>query len=149
MLGTTLGWCSPVQPQLRRNATLDDAPDGVWQLSLNDDQMSWVGSLINGGALIGSVCGGVLMDRFGRKLVLLAVFVGYTLGWALITLAIDPGKRRSPPAVHVTIDPGAHSTLFPAFAQVCSTSAGSLAAWPAACAASWRRATSVMNLARP
>lgn len=93
-----------MQPQLRRNATLDSSEDNVWQLSLNEDQMSWVGSLINGGALIGSVCGGVLMDRFGRKLVLLAVFVAYTLGWALITLAIDPGKRLPPSAsrVHVT-----------------------------------------------
>lgn len=96
-MGTTLGWCSPVQPQLRRNGTAyyssEENGDDVWQLSLNDDQMSWVGSLINGGALIGSLCGGVLMDRFGRKLILLAVFVAYTLGWALITLAIDPGKR--------------------------------------------------------
>lgn len=98
VLGTYLGWCSPVQPQLKANSTsIGDAADeeSVWHLRLDEDQMSWVGSLINVGAMFGALCGGVLMDRFGRKMILVAVFLFYTAGWLFITLAVDPSKLAS------------------------------------------------------
>ena len=92
-MGTYLGWCSPVQPQLKSNSTsIGDDEGNVWRLRLNEDQMSWVGSLINVGAMFGCLCGGLLMDRFGRKMILVGVFLFYTTGWLFITLAVDPCK---------------------------------------------------------
>lgn len=54
--------------------------------------MSWVGSLINAGALFGALIGGLLMDRLGRKTVLLILSVPYVISWLLVVLAVDPSK---------------------------------------------------------
>jgi SP family facilitated glucose transporter-like MFS transporter 8 len=88
VLGTLLGWSSPVQPQLQNGTSL--SPDNIWYINLNNDEMSWVGSLVTLGALIGALSAGVLMDRFGRKTVLLAISVPYAVGWVLIIAAVDP-----------------------------------------------------------
>ena len=55
--------------------------------------MAWVGSLINAGALCGALVGGFLMDRFGRKTVLIFLSVPFVIGWLLLILAVDPSKR--------------------------------------------------------
>jgi MFS family permease len=55
--------------------------------------MAWVGSLINAGALFGALIGGLLMDKFGRKTVLIFLSVPYVLGWLLLILAVDPSKQ--------------------------------------------------------
>lgn len=49
-----LGWCSPVQPQVK-NAVLDTRPDkeiNIWYLAVQEDQMSWICSLFNIGAMV-------------------------------------------------------------------------------------------------
>lgn len=99
-IGTYLGWCSPVQPQFNINGTtpstaLETNKDeqSVWYLKLDEDQMSWTGSLINVGAMVGCLLGGFLMDRFGRKMILLAVFFFFTVGWIFITLAVVPSIK--------------------------------------------------------
>ncbi len=98
VMGATLGWSSPVQPQLQQNSTLNKVTDqnSTWYMDLNDDQMSWVGSLINIGASVGAICGGYLMDRFGRAFILKAVSVPYFIGWLFIILAVDPCKQKEP-----------------------------------------------------
>nr|CAH0110442.1 unnamed protein product [Daphnia galeata] len=108
VLGTYLGWASPVMPQMKiaannNNLTTAKSSNGavnelldekqernIWHLLLDEDQMSWVGSLINVGAVVGCLCGGFLMDKFGRKVILAVVFMLYTIGYLLITLAVDP-----------------------------------------------------------
>lgn len=98
VLGTYLGWCSPVQPQLKlangtiTTAIINEDNENVWHLLLDEDQMSWVGSLINVGAVVGCLCGGFLMDSFGRKAILAVVFLLYTAGWLLITLGVHASK---------------------------------------------------------
>lgn len=93
-MGTNLGWSSPVQPQLQQNSTLNSVTDmnSTWYIYMNDDQMSWVGSLINIGALIGAFFGGFLIDKFGRLFVLMLLSAPYLAGWFLITLAIHPSN---------------------------------------------------------
>lgn len=54
--------------------------------------MSLVGSFVNLGALLGALTGGFLMDRFGRKMVLIVVSLPSVIGWLLIVLAVDPSK---------------------------------------------------------
>ena len=95
VMGATLGWSSPVQPQLQQNSTLNTVVDhnSTWYINLDDDQMSWVGSLINIGASAGAICGGYLMDRFGRVFILMAVSVPYFTGWLFIFLAVDPCNK--------------------------------------------------------
>jgi MFS family permease len=64
----------------------------LYTLHLDGDQMSWVGSLLNIGALFGALCGGLLMDKFGRRFVLMTMTSPYIIGWLMITLALDPSK---------------------------------------------------------
>ncbi len=99
ILGSFLGWSSPVQPQLQHvpNATVPPHvtdPNSVWYMYLDNNQMALVGSFVNLGALIGALMGGLLMDRFGRKLVLVAMSLPFVLGWLLIVLAVDPSNSN-------------------------------------------------------
>ncbi|XP_046650205.1 solute carrier family 2, facilitated glucose transporter member 8-like isoform X3 [Daphnia pulicaria] len=94
LLGTTLGWSSPVQPQLQHISTGSFYPNdtqlaNIWHIDLDDDQMSWVGSLLNIGAMIGALSGGFLMDKFGRRFVLMVMTAPYIIGWLMISLAVD------------------------------------------------------------
>ncbi|KAI9554051.1 hypothetical protein GHT06_019323 [Daphnia sinensis] len=91
LLGTTLGWPSPVQPQLQLQIAHSNETTlkMMWNIRLDDDQMSWVGSLMNIGALFGALCGGLLMDTFGRRFILMTMTSPYIIGWLMITLAID------------------------------------------------------------
>lgn len=92
VMGNTFGWSSPVQPQLQQNSTLNLITDvnSTWYIEMDDDQFSWVGSLINIGASIGALCSGFLIDRFGRSRTLMAMSVPYLIGWLLIALAVNP-----------------------------------------------------------
>lgn len=91
-MGNCYGWSSSVQIQLTRNATLEDDPESVWYLRLTSEELSWASSLINVGGLVGSVFGGLLMDRFGRRTTLMAMSIPYIIGWLLITLAVNPSN---------------------------------------------------------
>lgn len=88
-MGTTLGWSSPVGPQiLLTNQTLN-ITDNVWLLQLTDEEMSWVGSLLNIGGLLGSLSGGFLMNTFGARTVMMSLSVPFVIGWLIIALAIN------------------------------------------------------------
>lgn len=76
--GNILSWTSPVLPKLQ---------DKNGWLYLDDEQGSWVGSLMSIGAIIGAVPAGTLADKFGRKRAILAAAVPYLISWLLIILA--------------------------------------------------------------
>lgn len=97
ILGNIIGWNSPVQPQLQRNSTeINDDNNTIWiaHIYLDDNQMSWVGSLPNLGALFGALSGGILMDKFGRRLILMIISVPYLVAWLLIAAAVNPGNSN-------------------------------------------------------
>jgi len=62
-----------------------------WELQLSKDEMSWAGSLVTFGALMGSLIGGLLMDKFGRKITLMVMFIPFTIGWVLVSLSLNSG----------------------------------------------------------
>lgn len=99
VLGALIGWASPVQPQLQHvpGASVPPHvtdPNSVWYVNLTNTQMSWVGSLVNAGALIGALTGGTFMDLFGRQKVLLILSVPYTISWLLVVVAVHPSKTH-------------------------------------------------------
>ena len=87
-----IGWSSSVQTQLQRNITNADDPNSIWLILLNQDQMSWISSLLNIGALIGSLFGGLLIDWMGRRGTLIAQVPLFIIGWILITLTVHTSK---------------------------------------------------------
>jgi MFS family permease len=75
--------------------------DSVWYIKLDDTEMSIVGSFVNLGALLGALTGGFLMDRFGRKMVLIFLSLPFVLGWLLIAVAVHPSKQKR--KIHVVL----------------------------------------------
>lgn len=93
LLGTSFGWPSPVQPQLQQQSLLNAGENGTyWEVHLNDDQMSWVGSLLNVGAIFGAIMGGFLMDKFGRRFTMMVMSVPFIVGWLITSLALNSSR---------------------------------------------------------
>ncbi|XP_046640468.1 facilitated trehalose transporter Tret1-like isoform X2 [Daphnia pulicaria] len=95
ILGNIIGWSSPVQPQLQQNSTEifneTSSSDWIAHIILDDNQMSWVGSLPNLGALFGALGAGFLMDKFGRRFVLMTMSLPYLFACLLLAAAANPG----------------------------------------------------------
>ncbi|KAH8412741.1 hypothetical protein KR009_005257 [Drosophila setifemur] len=75
--GLGVGWMSPVMRNLQTDESPLDFPVLV-------QQVSWIGSLVGIGSVIGNILAGFLQDRFGRKLVLFGIAIPYTIFWSLI-----------------------------------------------------------------
>ncbi|EFX73487.1 hypothetical protein DAPPUDRAFT_325263 [Daphnia pulex] len=83
------------QPQLQQNSTEifneTSSSDWIAHIILDDNQMSWVGSLPNLGALFGALGAGFLMDKFGRRFVLMTMSLPYLVACLLLAAAANPG----------------------------------------------------------
>lgn len=67
--GSTIGWLSPSLPLLQSEASpLSSGP-------MTTEQISWTGSLLSPGAIVGNILGGYLMARFGSKMILMSLAV--------------------------------------------------------------------------
>ena len=73
--GTVLGFSAILLPQLKA------------EISLTDDEASWIASLSNIGQLFGAVATGVLSGKFGRRPTLMILCVPLLAGWATMFLA--------------------------------------------------------------
>ena len=76
-LGTVLGFSAILLPQLKT------------EISLTDDEASWIASLSNIGQLFGAVATGVLSGKFGRRPTLMILCVPLLAGWSTMFLAGD------------------------------------------------------------
>ncbi|CAL8087068.1 unnamed protein product [Orchesella dallaii] len=82
-LGTVLGYTSPAMPDLKEriyNGTVDIEP-------FSEETESWIGSIINLGALASAIVVGILVDIIGRKLTMLLLSAPFVLGWLLLAFA--------------------------------------------------------------
>ncbi|KAH8321729.1 hypothetical protein KR074_005295 [Drosophila pseudoananassae] len=75
--GLGVGWMSPVM----RDLQTDQSP---LNFPLLVEQVSWIGSLVGIGSVIGNLLAGTLMDRIGRKLVMFGISIPYMTFWCLI-----------------------------------------------------------------
>ncbi|OXA48919.1 facilitated trehalose transporter Tret1 [Folsomia candida] len=80
-LGTVLAWTSPGLPSLEKDS--DDFKD------MSDETKSWIGSILNLGALLSAPVVGFLMDRIGRKHTMMLLSLPFVLGWLLIGFATN------------------------------------------------------------
>jgi MFS family permease len=79
--GAALGWTSPANPKFK------DGSDDRYNFTLNDEQLSWVGSSLNLGAAAVCIPIGILLNLIGRKWSMLSLVIPFTIGWALIIWA--------------------------------------------------------------
>ncbi|XP_033156479.1 facilitated trehalose transporter Tret1 [Drosophila mauritiana] len=75
--GLGVGWMSPVMRDLQTDESPLDFPVLV-------SQVSWIGSLVGIGSVMGNLIAGLLMDRIGRKMVLFFIAIPYTTFWCLV-----------------------------------------------------------------
>ncbi|RZF43383.1 hypothetical protein LSTR_LSTR001644 [Laodelphax striatellus] len=76
-VGCCLSWTSPTLPALA---------DAGW-ISVDDEQGSWIGSLLMLGATLGAFLSGQLLDSVGRKRTLLVDVILLILSWACLAMA--------------------------------------------------------------
>ncbi|CAG9569171.1 unnamed protein product [Danaus chrysippus] len=80
--GYCLGWTSPINGKLSDNST----ESGVLDEPATTEELAWVGSLLNIGAIFGPFVGGFLAGRIGRKWGLLSAIIPFVVGWILIAV---------------------------------------------------------------
>jgi len=73
--GTLLTWTSPAIPLLQN----DNSP-----FRINEQESSWVGSLLSLGAALGGPPFGMMVNKMGRKRALLALSLPVTASWIVI-----------------------------------------------------------------
>lgn len=78
IMGLNLGWMSPAGPMIQ---------DGQYDFSANNEQVSWIASLMPLGALFSCPIMGFLVDKLGRKTLILILTLPTLVGWALIICA--------------------------------------------------------------
>lgn len=82
---TTLTWSSPMIPKLEANSTTTN-PLGR---PINEEEISWIGSLQYIGAMLGIFPFGLLADKIGRKKTLLILAVPHFVSFLMFAFAKD------------------------------------------------------------
>ncbi|KAJ9592466.1 hypothetical protein L9F63_015882, partial [Diploptera punctata] len=83
--GMSLGYSAIALPELQRANSTD---------YLNPDQASWFASIASIATPLGCLLCGPLLDKFGRRIALLALNAPFLLGW--FTLALTPSPTNVP-----------------------------------------------------
>lgn len=75
VMGTALGWTSPAGPILT---------NVQYAFHVTDENMSWIAAFLPLGALIGCPVMAVVVDKFGRKQLMILLTIPTFVGWAMI-----------------------------------------------------------------
>ena len=75
VIGAALGYSSPAIPNLNGHRN---------SFHVDVTTQSWISSSLTIGALISSISGGPVVDKFGRKLTMMLAAVPNVLGWAMM-----------------------------------------------------------------
>lgn len=80
-VGASLAWSSPASPRL--------VAGHEYSFTVNDEQMSWIGSLLPIGAVMAAVPTSGIIAYVGRKWCIVSLIFPFSLGWALIIGAVN------------------------------------------------------------
>jgi MFS family permease len=80
-LGTAMAWTSPALPHIADCQGEEDC-----DFSFDENDGSWIGSLLNLGALPAALATGYFMSKFGRKWSMIYMSVPFTIGWIIMLL---------------------------------------------------------------
>lgn len=81
--GTVLGWTANIAKELERGE--------FNEIVMDDSVQGWIGSFATLGALFSCVPIGILCDKFGRKITMLALVPPFMAGWLLIIFSTGLG----------------------------------------------------------
>lgn len=78
IMGTTLGWTSPAGPMMEDNQYL---------FTVTEEDISWIASFMPLGAILGCPTMACLVNKLGRKNLMLMLTVPTLIGWTMIIWA--------------------------------------------------------------
>ncbi|XP_050430728.1 facilitated trehalose transporter Tret1-like isoform X2 [Adelges cooleyi] len=76
--GTTLGWTAPAGPMLQK---------GQYPFSVTNEDIAWIGAFMPLGAMLGCPVTAWLVDKLGRKNMMLMLVAPCLIGWGMIIWA--------------------------------------------------------------
>lgn len=76
--GTALGWTSPAGPMIKQNPSA---------FGIVPDDLAWIGACMPLGAMFGCPFTAYLVDKLGRKNLMLIMSVPALIGWIMILFA--------------------------------------------------------------
>ncbi|ENN77215.1 hypothetical protein HUJ04_005772 [Dendroctonus ponderosae] len=79
----TVTWSSPMYPKLISN----DSSVNPLGRPITEDEYSWIGSLINIGAIVGALPSGFVADKIGRKFTLIGLAVPHLVAYLIYAFA--------------------------------------------------------------
>ncbi|XP_063918717.1 facilitated trehalose transporter Tret1-like [Zophobas morio] len=79
----TITWTSPIIPKLYSN----DSDENPFGRSITEDEESWIGSLINIGAMLGPFPYGFIAEKYGRKFGLLSTAIPFIISFVTLAFA--------------------------------------------------------------
>nr|XP_046916618.1 facilitated trehalose transporter Tret1-like [Dermatophagoides farinae] len=85
-MGMVIGWSSIALNSMQMNST--SVPKLRPQENpIDSSYMTWIGSSITLGALFGCLFGGIIINHFGRRIILIILAIPFTIGWFIISMA--------------------------------------------------------------
>ncbi|XP_027197805.2 trehalose transporter 1-like protein [Dermatophagoides pteronyssinus] len=83
-MGTVIGWSSTAFNSMKMDYSVPRIrPDEP----IDINYMTWMGSCMTLGALFGSLFSGIIIDHFGRRIILRTLAIPFTIGWLIISFA--------------------------------------------------------------
>lgn len=81
-MGLVLGWTAPALITM-----VDDDSEPKLDNEADKDAITWIGSSMTLGALVGALFSGTISQYFGRKKALIFYGIPFTIGWLLLVFA--------------------------------------------------------------
>lgn len=78
IIGTTLGWTSPAGPKMK---------NGQYGFHVSDENVSWIASFMALGAMLGCPVMAGLVNKLGRKSLMILLNIPTIIGWTMIIWA--------------------------------------------------------------
>lgn len=93
-MGTTLGWTAPAGPFMKGNKSFP----------VTEENVSWIAAFMPLGALLGCVFMAGLVNKMGRKSLMLVLTIPTLAGWTTIICAQSVCIFFSPFLIHIADD---------------------------------------------
>lgn len=78
IVGTALGWTAPAGPMMENNQ---------YSFVVSNESLAWIGACMPLGAMLGCPVTAGLVDKWGRKNMMLMLCIPTLVGWAMIIWA--------------------------------------------------------------
>ncbi|XP_017958820.1 facilitated trehalose transporter Tret1-like [Drosophila navojoa] len=75
-LGASIGWTGPMETPIKSGK--------AYKFSVSGDSWGWISSMLTFGAACMCIPVGILIAKFGRRLIMLYICIPYLIGWGLI-----------------------------------------------------------------